>query len=230
MYSNMILSSGTIDFQEFKQVLNELAPKDDKPQPYNSLFSNLRKTLLGGLSQSDIKRKLDVAFPLSNIERVESLHICHSAKTATFANSSWAEVAFAIFIRFRKCPLIFVCSKPEQREAWVDAFKVFLINSRKLGGEKFQRDGLDKPGWEHKMVRDTIFSLVVCDDRDGLARFIEDPPLDMSVKDRDEYYGRTALHYAVICDHFQCAELLLVNGAKINAKDNDEKTPMDHGE
>lgn len=186
---------------------------------------------MGQLSQSDIKRKLDFAFPLCDIEHVESLHICSSAKTETFANSSWAEVSFAIFIRFRKHPLIFVCSKPEQREAWIDAFKVCLVDSRKLGGNNFHRsDTITKPGWEHKLIRETIFSLVVCDDHDGLERFLEDPPLDMSLKDHDENYGYTALHYAVIWDHFHCAALLLANGATVNAKDNDQKTPMDHGE
>jgi hypothetical protein len=223
------LDSGTIDFHEFKQVLNELAPKDE-PKQCNSLFGNLKKTLMGGLSQSDIKRKLDFAFPLSDIERVESLHVCHSAKTEMFANSSWREVAFAVFIRFRKNPLIMVCSKPQHREAWIDAFRVCLVNSRKLGGNAFNKEGMEIPGWQHKLIRDSLFSLVICDDYDGMERFIVDPPLDVSVKDRDEYYGCTALHYAVIWDRFDCAALLLANGAKVNAKDNDQKTPLDHGE
>jgi hypothetical protein len=210
-------------------VLNELAPKDE-PKQCNSLFGNLRKTLMGGLSKSDIKRKLDFAFPLSDIERVESLHLCHSAKTEIFANSSWGEIAFAVFIRFRKNPLILVCSKPQHREAWVDAFRVCLINSRKLGGNAFHKESMDIPGWQHKFIRDSLFSLVICDDHDGVERFIEDPPLDMSVKDHDEYNGCTALHYAVIWDRFHSAALLLANGAKVNAKDNDQKTPMDHGE
>ena len=225
----MHINSGTIDFQEFKQVLHELAPKDELPS--HTLFGNLRKALSQRLSISsgNIKRKLDNAFPLSDVECVESLHLCHSAKTEMFAHSSWAEVAFAIFIRFRKHPLIFVCSKPEHREAWIDAFRICLINSRKLGGNNnFHKD--DKPGWQHKLVRDSLFSLVVCDDHDGISRFLEDPPIDTSINDRDEYYGYSALHYAVIWDHFHCAALLLANKADVNVKDNDNKTPLDYGE
>jgi hypothetical protein len=220
--------SGTIDFQEFKQVLNELAPQNE-PQP-RSLFGNLKKTLMGGLSQSDMKRKLDLAFPLSDIERVESLNLCHSSKTEMYANSSWGEVSFAVFIRFRKHPLVMVCSKPEQREAWIDAFRICLVNSRKLGGGTYQRtDCMDKPGWQHKLIRESLFSLIVCDDQDGVERFMNDPPIDMSIDDHDEYYGYTALHYAVIWDRLDCALLLLENKAHVNPKDNDEKTPIDHG-
>ena len=220
--------SGTIDFQEFKQVLNELTPKDE-PQSY-SLFGNLRKTLMGGLSKSDIKRKLDMAFPLSDVERVESLHICHSAKTEMFANSSWAQISFAIFIRSRNHPLILVCSKPEHREAWISAFKVCLINSRMLGGNTSQTMNGAKPGWQHELVRESLFSLVICDDHDRLTELLEGPPIDMNVNDCDEYYGYTALHYAVIWDRFDCATQLLANGAKVNSMDNDKKTPMDYGE
>eukprot|EP00804_Cyclotella_cryptica_P001785 CCRYP_018588-RB/>CCRYP_018588-RB protein AED:0.29 eAED:0.29 QI:100/1/1/1/0.8/0.66/6/1051/628 len=221
--------SGTIDFREFKQVLSELASKD-KPQcnEGNTFMKTLRNTLMGKLSQSDIKRKLDVAFPLTDIDRVESLNICCSSKTKMFANSSLADVSFAVFIRFRKHPLILVCSKPEQREAWVDAFRVCLVNSRNLSGDKFQREEDDKPGWQHTLVRDSLFSLIVCDDYSGLSRYLEDPPADSTVNDHDEYYGFTALHFAVIWDRLECAALLLSNGAKVNAKDNDKKTPRDH--
>lgn len=225
-YYNM--NSGTIDFQEFKQVLHEFAPKDETPS--NTLFGNLRKVLGERLSLSagNVKRKLDSAFPLADVECVESLHMCHSAKTKIFAYSSWAEVAFAIFIRFRKHPLIAVCSKPEHREAWIDALRICLINSRKLGGNKFLKD--DKPGWQHLLIRDSLFSFVVCDDHDGITRFVDDPPIDTSINDRDEYYGYSALHYAVIWDNFHCAALLLANKADVNLKDDDNKTPIDYGE
>ena len=214
---------------QFKQVFNGMVPKDqDEPQG-RTFFQSMKKILISS-SQTDVKRNLDFAFPLADIEHVESLHICCSKKTEMFAKSSWAAVSFAIFIRFRKHPLVMVCSKPQHQEAWVDAIKVALINSRLLGGDKFQRKGDDKPGWQYKLVRDSLFSLVVVNDYDGLSRFIENPPHDLTVNDEDEYYGCTALHFAAIWGRFQCAALLIVNGAEVNVKDNDKKTPLDHGE
>jgi hypothetical protein len=54
----MDINSGTIDSQEFKQVLNELASKDKLQCNQGNMFmQSLRKTLLGKLSQSDVKRK-----------------------------------------------------------------------------------------------------------------------------------------------------------------------------
>jgi hypothetical protein len=227
----MDINSGTIDSQEFKQVLNDLASKDKLHSNQGNMFmQSLRKTLLGKLSQSDVKRKLDVAFPLTDIDRVESLNICCSSTTQIFAHSSLANISFAVFLRSRKHPLLLACSKPEQREAWVDAFRICLVNSRSLGGDKCQSECDDKPGWQHTLVRESLFSLIVCDDHSGLSRYLEDPQPDATINDHDEYYGYTALHYAVIWDRLECAALLLANGAKVNSKDNDKKTPVDHGE
>lgn len=227
----MDITSGTIDSREFKQVLNELASRDKLESNQGNIFMHsFRKTLLGKLSQSNVKRKLDVAFPLTDIDRVESLNICFSSKTQTFARSSWANVSFAVFLRSLKDPLILVCSKPEQREAWLDAFRMSLVNYKSLGGDMFQRECDDKPGWQHKLVRESLFSLIVCDDHSGLSRYLEDPSPDATINDHDEYYGFTALHYAVIWNRLECAALLLANGAEVNSKDNDKKTPIDHGE
>lgn len=222
-----------------------------------SIFQSLRKTITRGFSGSDIQRKLEYAFPLSgesadamfhldhnlkllsniipiinqDIVRVESLQICHSSKTKVFAASNYAKLSFAIFIRFRKDPLIMVCSKPEQRDAWVDAFKVCLINIEKLGSGS-PLGVVKKPGWQHQLICETVFSLVILDDREGLDEFFLEGPrsFGIDVNDPDEYYGCSALHFAVIWDRLQCAEMLLAHGANINVKDDDNKTPLDHGE
>ena len=214
--------------QEFKQVLNDMSPQE--PQQ-NSLFQSLKNTLTGGFSGSDIQRKLKYAFPLSDVVRVESFQICHSPKTKVFATSNYAELSFAIFIGFRKHPLIMVCSKPEQRDAWVDAFKVCLVNISTLGSDS-PSEVVKKPGWQHQLICETLFSLVILDDREGLDEFLLKDPrsFGMDINDPDEYYGCTALHFAVIWDRLLCAEMLLAHGANVNLKDDDNKTPLDHGE
>ena len=150
-----------------------------------------------------------------------------------FVNSSWAELIFAIFVKERDEPLIMVCSKPEQRLAWVDAFRTCCVKSLELranNGSKSAKKVQKMVGWQHVLIQASIFSLVVCNDLDGLKKQLAFPSRDFDINDQDEYAQRTALHYAVLLDHIQCAKLLLKHKARVNLQDVDQKTALDHGE
>eukprot|EP00585_Thalassiosira_rotula_P008715 CAMPEP_0196136728 /NCGR_PEP_ID=MMETSP0910-20130528/4940_1 /TAXON_ID=49265 /ORGANISM="Thalassiosira rotula, Strain GSO102" /LENGTH=614 /DNA_ID=CAMNT_0041397063 /DNA_START=35 /DNA_END=1879 /DNA_ORIENTATION=+ len=222
-------NDGTIDVNEFiSEMQSQLKPK--KTSTWDSL-SSWAKDLGGTLVGTETERKLDCAYLFSDVEKVESINICSSESTKALANSSWADQTFAVFVKGKDDPMLMVCSKPEQRLAWVDAFRVCFVKSTQMkadSGFEAAKKILPQIGWQHKKVRASLFSLVVCNDLGGLIAKVSEPTLDIDIDEQDEYHGYTALHYAVVLDNMQCADLLLRYGAQVNLYDNNQKTPGDH--
>ena len=220
---------GTIDFEEFETVMNELKPKpkEDERWSWGSLGEKIRKTI--GSRPSDAERKLECAFPLLDIEKIESINVCCSEQTELFAKSSWSELMFAIFIKGRATPLLLVCSKPAHRLAWVDAFRICYVKSVQLkadGGSRVAKKIRSQVGWQHRIIRASLFSLVVCNDLTKLREQLAKPYLEMEIDEQDDY-GYTALHYCALLGHFKCASLLVQQEANVNLKDDNQKTPLD---
>ena len=156
------------------------------------------------------------------------------AKDAATSIEADDDVAFAIFVGGGGDPLTLACTAPERRRAWIDAFRTCCarsVRTRAQCGCAAAREIVSRVGWQHRIVRASLFSLVICGDATGLAeRLARPPPGDAEMDDRDEYRGFTALHYAVVLDRPQRAEALLGHGADANLRDDDGKTPLDHGE
>ena len=222
---------GKITFEEFELVMRELDPKPQLDQNKNSVsfWNSLGEQLKKALNPSGVKRMLETAYPICDIDRIESLNVCYSPNTKMFAESSWADVTIAMYIKGREDPLIMVCSKPEHRAAWIDAFRVCIVNSVRFRSDSTVRKLCSHIGWQHQLIRASHFSLVVCNEVADLHKQVATLSSGISIDEQDEYHGYTALHYAVILDHSECAALLLRTGAKVNVKDNDRKTPLDHG-
>ena len=139
---------------------------------------------------------------------------------------------FAIFLKGRGEPLIMVCSKPEHRLAWVDAFRICYVNSLQLragNGSRIAKRIRSKVGWQHRVIMASLFSLVLCKNIEVLKEQLEKDSSDINIDEADEYGGHTALHFAVIIDHVAKARLLMEHGAQVNIQDNNDKTPLDHG-
>mmetsp|Transcript_50356 Transcript_50356/g.107241 ORF Transcript_50356/g.107241 Transcript_50356/m.107241 type:complete len:616 (+) Transcript_50356:155-2002(+) len=220
---------GTIDADEFITAMqSHLQPKKAK-NAWDSL-SSWGVKLRQSLTKSDGERKLDCAYQFSDIDKVEVINVCSSESTQALANSSWADLIFALFVKGREDPLVMVCSKQEQRLAWVDAFRTCCVKSMQMradsgfGAAKKIRGRI---GWQHRIIRASLFSLVVCNDLAGLIQKLANPSPDIDIDDQDEYHGYTALHYAVVLSHAPIAKHLLQCGAKVNLCDDDQKTPLD---
>jgi len=218
---------GTITFDEFERAMQELAPT---PKGGKSLFGSLGERLSKAFSSSDMQRKLDGAYLLTDVERIECLSICHSAKTRMFAQSSFGDISFAIHVKGQEQPLVMICSKPAHKDAWINAFKVCIVNSMKNATDKSAKQIRDKIGWQHQIVRATIFSLVVTNNLDALHKQITSQSQKSRVNEKDEYRSFTALHYAAALGRLDCAILLLQAKVEVNAKCKDQKTPLDYGE
>lgn len=220
-------NDGTITFEEFESAMQELAPA---PKEEKTLFGSLGKRLMKVLTPSDAQRKLECAYLLTDIEKVECLDICHSAKTRMFAESSFGNLSFAIFLKGQEQPLCVICSKPEHKNAWINAFKVCIVNGIQNAADKSALRIRSNIGWQHHLVRASICSLVVTNNLDGLHKQITSPSLQCHVDEQDEYHSFTALHYAAALGRLDCAVLLLQAKAKVNLKCKDQKTPLDYGE
>ncbi len=206
---------GTMDAGELKSIINDPAPKKEESWNWGLMCRKWKRN-------TDVK--VQCAYSYASIAKVESINICFSEATSVYRNSLWAELVFAIFIEKREEPLIIICSKPEHRSAWVDAFRTCYVNSsHSLKHIRAQ------PGWQHRTIRASLFSLVCTNDVNGLGEQLANPFPDISIDDQDEYRRCSPLHYAAILGHIDCAEMLLRYQARVNLEDNDLKTPLDHG-
>ena len=221
-------SDGFINFDELQCAMLELTPT---PKKEKTLFGTMGKTLTNMFSSKDsVQRKLDGAYLLSDIERIEGLNTCHSAKTRMFAESSFADLSFAVIVKGQEQPLVMICSKPEHKDAWLNAFKVCIVNSIQNGSGKSEKQMREKIGWQHQVIRVTIFSLVVTNSVDGLHKHLTSQSQQICLDEQDEYRGFTALHYAAALGRLDCAVLLLQAKVNVNVKCNEQKTPLDYGE
>jgi len=218
-------NDGTITFEEFAVAMEDLAPT---PKEEKTLFGSLGKRLMKALTPSDVKRKVDCAALFTDVGRIECLNVCHSSKTRMFAESSFGDLSFAILLKGEEQPLVVICSKPEHKDAWINAFKVCIVNSVKNATDKSSKQMRDKIGWQHDIVRASIFSCVVTNNLDGLHKQITSQRRHISVDEQDEYNGFTALHYASALGRLDCAILLLQAKVKVNVKCKDQKTPLDY--
>merc|ERR1712176_261654 len=115
----------------------------------------------------------------------------------------------------------------------MDAFRICCVKSTQMkadSGFESAKVTCKQFGWQHRIIRASIFSLVVCKDLRGLKRQLSKvmSSPDTPINDRDEYHGYSALHYAVVLDDMDCAELLIEHGANVNLPDDNEKNPLDH--
>ena len=221
--------NGIIEYSEFLAMMQSLVkPKKGGGWSWESLGEKM-------MSMMHTKDKLECAYQLSEIDRIESLNVCCSKPTKMITHSPLREVTFAIFLKCRdyEKPLLVVCSKPEHRLAWVDALRTCYVKSAQMKADcgcTVAKANQSKVGWQHRAIRASLFSLVVCNDVTGLKEQVSAPSPDIDdIDDQDEYYGYTALHYAVILDHESCAVILMQCGANVNLLDYNHKSPLDHG-
>mmetsp|Transcript_8593 Transcript_8593/g.19311 ORF Transcript_8593/g.19311 Transcript_8593/m.19311 type:complete len:432 (-) Transcript_8593:122-1417(-) len=115
---------GTISFHEFKSILHQTQqPKSHQNQ---NLWGSLGKLLKKALDRSDVTPKLDAAFLLSDIDRIENLGVCHLTSTQLLPTSDWARHTFAIFLKEVEEPILVACSKPGHVEPWMHAFSACI--------------------------------------------------------------------------------------------------------
>lgn len=213
---------------DLSSVTNTLASKNEERWNWGLLGQKMKQTMIG----RDVERNVECAYSYSDVAKVECIDVCHSEATSVYRNTLWAELVLAIFVEKREEPLIIICSKPEHRSAWLDAFSICYINSIHLQANNGLSDAKHirtQPGWQHRIIRATLFSLVCANDVQGLGVQLADPSRNIHIDDQDEYRGCTALHYAAILGHLDCAKMLLRHKANVNLEDNDLKTPLDHG-
>ena len=88
-------------------------------------------------SKSDLESKkgrVQSAFLLSDIDRVESLNVWKFREIKMYLSGNKeiasSERAFAIFIIGRRSPIIVLCTSKEDMESWIDLFRVCVTGQK----------------------------------------------------------------------------------------------------
>ena len=217
---------------------NQSSSNDNLGNSDNSLD---RETNKGGLKkffgfQKEVKSstKVESASVFSSVVRVDSLNICHgedSKSTDIANNSSQAQLSFSVTLKERKSdPLIFLCTRPEYRDAWVDSFVPVVIPALRKSSSPELVELRKKLGWQYLIIRSSFVSHVIGNDVELLECCLQDKMShDHKVLDLlDDYNGYSALHYATILGYTECMDVLLEAGATVTLKDRNGLSPMYH--
>lgn len=132
-------SDGTISFIEFKSMMKKMQCDLAKRQEDNSggiksflrVFSRLKERDNGFVS-----RKLDVAFQISDIDRVVELSAHDNNTQAQAVGPELAQLTLAIYIKNFNAPLVITLAKPGHVQAWLEAIRVsraWQVNKPKEG-------------------------------------------------------------------------------------------------
>mmetsp|Transcript_22169 Transcript_22169/g.46777 ORF Transcript_22169/g.46777 Transcript_22169/m.46777 type:complete len:496 (+) Transcript_22169:132-1619(+) len=153
-------SDGSISLNEFKAILIEV---NRKPWAKTGRFTwkSLGNKLRKNVSETAVTRKCDVAFEMTDIEKVEQISICYYGNMKkVFACSkaaSIAKVTFAVYIKGVHEPLMVTCSKPGHVDAWMEAFRTCITSLQSHAG----------------LTRDSVKNIEHC--HQGLIRGVVDP-------------------------------------------------------
>jgi hypothetical protein len=220
--SNDLLNSNSLDDSGRKRHTNSDASKG-------------LKKFFGSFQREKVKSTVvESASVFSSVVRVDSLNICHGedTKSTTVATSSEAQVSFSVTLKERENdPLVFICGRPEYRDAWVDAFVPVVIPSLQKSTDPDAVEMKKKLGWEYLVIRSCFITHVIANDVELLECCLQ----ENSLRDRrsmmnvlDEYNGFSPLHYATILGHTGCMDVLLGNGANVTIEDRNGRSAMYH--
>ncbi|KAL7554417.1 hypothetical protein ACHAWF_017854 [Thalassiosira exigua] len=201
--------------------------------------SNRLKNFFGGF-QKKKTTKVEHAALFSSVSRVDSLNICHGddATSEEIASSVYAPTAFSVTLsEGNREPMFFVCSKPEHRDAWVEAFRPGVIRALTKSSTEEMTKRRSQLGWQHLVIRSSYNSLVILNDMHALKWVCQEDPdensgsrkLKAELNQLDEYNGYSPLHYATILGHVECMCILLEAGAKVTVEDREGLSSMYHG-
>lgn len=199
----------------------------------DSSRDNSLKKIWGGFKRKKTT-KVECAALFSDVAQVDSLDICNGDDpiSTEIANTAFAQTSFSVTLYDRQNdPLIFICSKPEQRDSWVDAFRPCVVHALSKSSREETKELRRKLGWQHLVIRSSLISLVILNDVESLECACQkgSRKQQMELNLLDEYNGYSPLHYATILGHTECMGVLLEAGAKVTLEDREGLSPMYHG-
>ena len=195
------------------------------------------KKFLSAFQREKKVTKVQVASKFSSVSRIDSFNISSGEDSTSryIARSIHSQTAFSVTLKDREDdPLIFVCSKPEHRKSWVDAFRPLVIRALSKTSSQEMVEMKSKIGWHHLVVRSTLNAHVVENNAEALRRACEQWDLSGSKELKtelaalDEHNGYAPLHYATVLGHAECIDVLLKVGSNVEQPDRNGFTPMYH--
>ena len=133
-------SDGTISLEEFKAMMEELQRHKKEGRNF---WSGIGKQLKRVVSKKGVTRKLEIAFEMRHIDRVEKL--ADNRKLAKkYVARELAPLALAIYFKGLDDPMVVMCSKPGHVDAWVEALRItttWALENVDWGADEVAKDG-----------------------------------------------------------------------------------------
>lgn len=118
-------SNGLIDLNEFKAMLHHGIQEHHQEKqcglgPWlKKALGNKKTKRRSTLGKQKKLRKLDVAYCMSDIDKIVDVGRCYGADVF---DPDCAHLTFAVYIKNMKEPLVITCSKHGQVQAWMESF------------------------------------------------------------------------------------------------------------
>lgn len=117
-------SDGSIDLNEFMLMLRTVKKDSKLSNKENDGFSwaSLGTKLRNAIGKATVTRKLDIAFQMADIAKIEHIGLCYGNDF----DKECAKLTFALYLRGVDDPLVITCAKPGHVEAWMEAFRTCI--------------------------------------------------------------------------------------------------------
>lgn len=134
---------GSVDLNEFKFMLEGMKEPAQPQEGVRSSWTSKpakgplkkgrkKRLTLGDMASNFVKalqsdktsvtRKLDVAFRMTDIDRIENIGVCHG----DIFDQECAKLTFALYLKGVENPLVMTCSKRGHVGAWMEAFRTCI--------------------------------------------------------------------------------------------------------
>jgi len=136
--------------------------------------------------------------------------------------------SFEIHVEGTTC-LVFTCLSPLHKTLWLQALKNAVVGTWHRTNKIRNINSIDNAGWQHSIIRTSIYSVICAGDVDILRQILERFSKNHEILQLRDDYGLTAIHYSVIKNQMPCLSLLLQHHFDPHAKDNNMYASADYG-
>ena len=158
----------------------------------------------GGLVKSE-KLLLHRVLPLESVSILDLSAACKDEDPAAFE------------VRCEDRPYHFIAESESDKKIWLEELEAAIFAILVMKPEK-------SPGWQHGVIRSTIYSAAMRNDVDQLNFQIS--RMEAGSLDTQDDSGMTALHWASLHGNFNCVQILINNGCNVDSLNNGLNTAL----
>jgi len=120
-------SDGTVSLEDFKSMAYE-AHRAAGARRYRFSWKSLAAKVVKGRKKTGTNRKLDAAFQLADVEKIENLAFSPGSENSFTAYSECKQSTLAVYIKGESEPIMVTCGKPGHAVAWMETFSTCMAS------------------------------------------------------------------------------------------------------